>query len=53
MCEALSYKVPTIVVSAIDLRGLSMCSECIMKLYTDKKVSENNDSQSFSDEGLE
>lgn len=52
MCEVLNYIVPTIVL-ALDLRGLSMCSECIVKLYTVKKVWENNGSQSFSAGGLE
>lgn len=47
MCEVLDYIGPTIVVLAIDLRGLSMCSECIMELNTDKKVLVNEDSQSF------
>lgn len=51
MCEVLDYIVPTIVVLAIDLRGLSMCSECIMALYTYKRVLGNEDSQSFSHSG--
>lgn len=35
MCKELNYTV-SIVVLAKDLRGLSMGSGCIMKLYTDK-----------------
>lgn len=38
MCEVLNYIVPTIVVLALELSGLSMCSECIVILYTVKKV---------------
>lgn len=42
MCKDLNYTV-SIVVLAIDLRGLSVCSGCIMKLYADKKILENNE----------
>lgn len=39
MCEVLSSLLATIVVLAIDPKGLSMCSQCIMILNTDKKKS--------------